>query len=46
MKMALLIVFAILIGSSSAAIDINDFSNNLATDLGPLLALFGDSMTE
>ncbi|KAF2830250.1 hypothetical protein CC86DRAFT_240039, partial [Ophiobolus disseminans] len=28
------------------AIDIGDFSNDLATDLGPLLALFGDSMTK
>ena len=26
--------------------DLTDFSNNLATDLGPLLVLFGDSMTK
>lgn len=26
--------------------DLSDFSNNLATDLGPLLTLFGDSITK
>ncbi|KAL2158708.1 hypothetical protein VTH06DRAFT_4190 [Thermothelomyces fergusii] len=26
--------------------DLTDFSNNLATDVGPLLVLFGDSMTK
>jgi len=26
--------------------DLSDFSNNLATDIGPLLVLFGDSMTK
>lgn len=29
-----------------AAADVDDFSNNLASDLGPLLSLFGDSMTK
>ncbi|CAG1989694.1 unnamed protein product [Fusarium graminearum] len=28
-----------------AADDLSDFSNNLATDVGPLLVLFGESMT-
>jgi hypothetical protein len=44
MKLSWLFTLTLLIGGSSAAIDINNFSNNLATDLGPLLALFGDSM--
>lgn len=26
--------------------DLSDFSNNLATDIGPLFALFGESMTK
>ena len=31
---------------AAAAGDLDDFSNNLATDLGPLLALFGENMTK
>ncbi|RYP68194.1 hypothetical protein DL771_006794 [Monosporascus sp. 5C6A] len=38
------IVFALVPGVR-AGDDLSDFSNNLATDLGPLLALFGDSIT-
>jgi hypothetical protein len=30
----------------SVGADVDDFSNNLASDLGPLLSLFGDSMTK
>ncbi|RYP33853.1 hypothetical protein DL767_004583 [Monosporascus sp. MG133] len=37
-------VFALVPGVR-AGDDLSDFSNNLATDLGPLLALFGDSIT-
>ncbi|RYP68546.1 hypothetical protein DL769_005498 [Monosporascus sp. CRB-8-3] len=37
-------VFALVPGVQ-AGDDLSDFSNNLATDLGPLLALFGDSIT-
>lgn len=33
------------IAGVQAGNDLSDFSNNLATDLGPLLALFGDSIT-
>ncbi|KAK7755508.1 hypothetical protein SLS62_002440 [Diatrype stigma] len=42
-----LIYFVILglVGSAQAGDDLSDFSNNLATDLGPLLSLFGDSIT-
>jgi hypothetical protein len=31
---------------SSAAAGLSDFSNDLVTDLAPLLAMFGDSMTK
>ncbi|RYO91954.1 hypothetical protein DL762_001892 [Monosporascus cannonballus] len=37
-------VFALVPGVRAGE-DLSDFSNNLATDLGPLLALFGDSIT-
>jgi hypothetical protein len=37
---------AYLFGSGSVAVDIDDFSNNLASDLEPLLSLLGDSMTK
>ncbi|KAK3298463.1 uncharacterized protein B0H64DRAFT_354020, partial [Chaetomium fimeti] len=36
---------AALVGVTVGADDLSDFSNNLATDIGPLLALFGESMT-
>lgn len=35
-----------LFGSGSVAVDIDHFSNNLASDLEPLLSLLGDSMTK
>jgi ankyrin repeat protein len=45
MSTHLFLLVCLLIGSS-AAVDITDFSNDLASDLGPLLSLFGDSMTK
>jgi hypothetical protein len=33
-------------GGANAADDLSDFSNNLATDLGPLIVLFGEPMTK
>jgi hypothetical protein len=41
-----LLLVACLFICNSTAVDIGDFSNNLASDLGPLLSLFGDSMTK
>lgn len=41
----LLVLFAFAFVGAKAD-DLADFSNNLFTDLGPLLALFGDSMTK
>ncbi|KAL2137659.1 hypothetical protein VTI28DRAFT_8621 [Corynascus sepedonium] len=44
-KFWLLIVYAVaFVGASTD--DLSDFSNNLATDIGPLLVLFGESMTK
>ncbi|RYP19245.1 hypothetical protein DL765_003446 [Monosporascus sp. GIB2] len=45
--MAQRLLFAVfaLVPGVRAGDDLSDFSNNLATDLGPLLALFGDSIT-
>ncbi|KAK2669046.1 hypothetical protein RAB80_014572 [Fusarium oxysporum f. sp. vasinfectum] len=43
-KRWLFILYALMIVGISAD-DLSDFSNNLATDIGPLLALFGESMT-
>ena len=40
----LILVASVVVGAHAAGLD--DFSNNLATDLGPLLALFGDNMTK
>ncbi|KAF0644307.1 hypothetical protein FPSE5266_03430 [Fusarium pseudograminearum] len=44
MKYWLLLFFA-LVATHAAADDLSDFSNDLATDVGPLLVLFGESMT-
>ncbi|KPM36355.1 hypothetical protein AK830_g10197 [Neonectria ditissima] len=43
-----LLLFGILAGAVAIAAGdtLDDFSNNLATDLGPLLTLFGDAMTK
>ncbi|KAF5698866.1 pfs ankyrin repeats & 6-phosphofructo-2-kinase, partial [Fusarium mundagurra] len=43
-KHGLFIIYAVAFVGVNAD-DLSDFSNNLATDIGPLLALFGDSMT-
>lgn len=40
----LLIIFALALNGVNAN-ELSDFSNNLATDIGPLLVLFGESMT-
>ncbi|SPO04032.1 uncharacterized protein DNG_06715 [Cephalotrichum gorgonifer] len=42
---ALLLLFAGFLPSCSAADDGDDFSNNLFTDLAPILALFGERVT-
>jgi ankyrin repeat protein len=41
-----LLVLAAAPAGAMAGDELNDFSNNLATDLGPLLALFGEAMTK
>jgi hypothetical protein len=41
----LVFIIASVVGVA-AGNSLDDFSNNLATDLGPLLALFGDAMTK
>jgi len=41
--MFLILVLAI---AGASASELNDFTNNLASDLGPLLALFGEEMTK
>ncbi|KAF2635293.1 hypothetical protein P280DRAFT_435040 [Massarina eburnea CBS 473.64] len=46
MELHWLFVFSITCIGSVGAVDLSDFSNDLATDLGPLLALFGDNMTK
>jgi hypothetical protein len=38
--------FFAFVSLAAGASDLDDFSNNLATDLGPLLALFGEQMTK
>src|SRR4051812_48794683 len=45
--MAKHILFIVIVaaGFAAAADDLSDFSNNLATDIGPLLVLFGESIT-
>ncbi|KAH7129621.1 hypothetical protein B0J13DRAFT_139833 [Dactylonectria estremocensis] len=43
-KCWLFIVCAVAVVGANAD-DLSDFSNNLATDIGPLLVLFGESMT-
>lgn len=46
--MAWLLLLGLVLASVPAVAgddDLADFSNNLATDIGPLLALFGDAMT-
>jgi ankyrin repeat protein len=40
------LLIAWLLFGNCVAVDISDFSNDLASDLGPLLSLFGDSMTK
>lgn len=40
-----LLVLFVLAPVALAADDLTDFSNNLATDIAPLLVLFGESMT-
>ncbi|RYP44867.1 hypothetical protein DL768_008730 [Monosporascus sp. mg162] len=45
MAQRLLFTIFALVPGVRAGDDLSDFSNNLATDLGPLLALFGDSIT-
>ncbi|KAF7563449.1 hypothetical protein G7046_g697 [Stylonectria norvegica] len=45
MRWLLVAVVAASVGGA-AGNSLNDFSNNLATDLGPLLTLFGDAMTK
>ncbi|KAK5994001.1 Ankyrin repeat domain-containing protein 50 [Cladobotryum mycophilum] len=40
----LLIIYALAIAGARAD-DLSDFSNNLASDLGPLLSLFGEAIT-
>ena len=39
------LILALAVGGASAS-ELDDFANNLATDLGPLLALFGEGMTK
>ena len=41
----ILILCGLILPAVSAEDDLSDFSNHLATDIGPLLVLFGDSMT-
>jgi ankyrin repeat protein len=43
---AIFLLIAWLLFGNCVAVDISDFSNDLASDLGPLLSLFGDSMTK
>ncbi|KAH7140995.1 hypothetical protein EDB81DRAFT_843997 [Dactylonectria macrodidyma] len=40
------ILFAFIVVTVDAGDDLSDFSNDLATDVGPLLVLFGESMTK
>ena len=39
------LILALGVGGAFAS-EVNDFTNNLATDLGPLLTLFGEGMTK
>jgi len=41
-----LLTLVTLMGLGASAGQLDDFSNNLATDIGPLLALFGDDVTK
>ncbi|SPO03464.1 uncharacterized protein DNG_06147 [Cephalotrichum gorgonifer] len=41
-----LFICALALPTVNAGDDLSDFSNNLATDLGPLLVLFGESITK
>jgi hypothetical protein len=45
-KFWLFVVCAVGLSVGASADDLSDFSNNLATDIGPLLVLFGESMTK
>jgi ankyrin repeat protein len=42
----LLVLSTVAFARANAADELSDFSNNLATDLGPLLILLGDSITK
>ncbi len=44
-KFSICVVLFAFAGGVRASDGLTDFSNNLATDLGPLLALFGDAVT-
>jgi hypothetical protein len=46
MDIYLLPIFFIGVVADPGADDLAEFSNNLATDVGPLLVLFGESMTK
>lgn len=46
MDIYLLLIFCIGVVADPGADDLAEFSNNLATDVGPLLVLFGESMTK
>jgi hypothetical protein len=45
MAIMIFLVLALAVGGTGAG-ELDDFTNNLATDLGPLLALFGDDLTK
>jgi ankyrin repeat protein len=40
------VLLGAVVGGSHALDELSDFSNNLATDVGPLLVLFGEAMTK
>ncbi|KAK5653244.1 hypothetical protein OQA88_9143 [Cercophora sp. LCS_1] len=45
-KLTNLVIFATCATRIAAAFDLDDFSNNLAADLAPLLSLFGEAVTK
>lgn len=45
MAIVIFLVLALAVGGTGAG-ELDDFTNNLATDIGPLLALFGEELTK